>query len=874
MKNKKQDVSFDQAYPKMSKALTRSGLFPSSFASTQVELMDRFESIWDRGDPMAEIDAVLVAQETGGCVLSGEEKTELEAIRNMLVATRERAQKAPGPLVSDSKADAAPAASAARHGPSESFSTVIAAYGFDPECLRHNFPHVLARIETSWGSPSCLADLDSLLIADRSGRRGFPPAAIAEIMFLKGLQESFRPELAANPHDPFSRRLAEESQATIRDIAQSAKSRREKTSVVVADAADSTAPKVARADPDEQVIHAMEDLHAVLAEIEQGRYERTAGRLGEILVEFGDISAAARDAALAKQRETTPRVLLGEILVGMGELETHQVTRALCRQLGVPIVQIAGFPADPDVIRIASLKIARMKFAYPLAMYQRRLVVAVDKPFDKELQNYFSFLSGTKAILVYADPDRIEAALRTYGTDNHHASSAARGSHHNRLDRADADGLDETGDEEEGANREAQPEVDENDESLIGLVNKIINDAIRLGASDIHLEAFPNKRNAQVRLRRDGRMEHQQDYPAVYHPAVVSRIKIMSSLDISERRRAQDGKISFGSGRQRQDLRVSTIPTSNGREIVTIRILSAGKPLPLAKLGMNTRMLADFRTEFEKPYGLILVCGPTGSGKTTTLHSVLRELNTPDRKIWTAEDPIEIVQSNLSQVQVNAKIGWTFELALRSFLRADPDVIMIGEIRDGETAKVAVEASMTGHLVLATLHTNSAPETLARLLDLGVSPFNLADAALAVISQRLARRVCTDCGQTYELADDEIDALVTDYFRSGIGKSPSKSDRDRLLSHWRESYGVDGRLAGIRAVGCDACHGSGYRGRQGIYELLRLSPEVRRLIRSHATTGDIFRCAYDEGLRTLRQDGIEKMIQRITDFKEIRSVCL
>jgi type II secretory ATPase GspE/PulE/Tfp pilus assembly ATPase PilB-like protein len=348
----------------------------------------------------------------------------------------------------------------------------------------------------------------------------------------------------------------------------------------------------------------------------------------------------------------------------------------------------------------------------------------------------------------------------------------------------------------------------------------------------------------------------------------------MSDLDISEKRKAQDGKIAFGQNNKKLDLRVSTIPTSNGLEVVTVRILNSGKPMALSKIGMHAATLTVFREQIAKPYGLILVCGPTGSGKTTTLHSVLRELNTPERKIWTAEDPVEVVQRNVSQVQVLPKIGWTFAQALRSFLRADPDVIMIGEIRDSETAKVAVEASMTGHLVMSTLHTNSASETLARLIDLEVPPFNLADAALAVLAQRLARRICRDCGEVYEFSDDELDTLVTEYFLASTGKAGAKAERDRLLARWRSEFAHEGGLRGIRAVGCGACNGSGYRGRLGVHELLAVTPDIRKLVRASASTGEIFKQAINDGMKTLRQDGIEKVVQGLTDLKEIRTVCL
>jgi type II secretory ATPase GspE/PulE/Tfp pilus assembly ATPase PilB-like protein len=347
----------------------------------------------------------------------------------------------------------------------------------------------------------------------------------------------------------------------------------------------------------------------------------------------------------------------------------------------------------------------------------------------------------------------------------------------------------------------------------------------------------------------------------------------MAALNISERRRPQDGKISF----RAQDgslmvLRVATIPTMREIEFVTLRILASGEPLPLSELGMDKQDVDIFRESFHRTYGLILVCGPTGSGKTTTLHSVLNELNTSDRKIWTVEDPVEIVQPNLCQVQVNNKIGVTFASSLRSLLRADPDVIMIGEMRDQETANIALEASMTGHLVLSTLHTNSASDTVARLLDLGIDPYNLSDALLFILAQRLVSKLCDACAKRVEAPADNLEKLANEYYRSTYGKSPAHAEREALILSWCEKYGEEGKLYLRHPVGCKACN-DGYKGRVGLYELLQITPEVRDLIRRKSSAAEYHAAGLAEGMRTMKQDGIEKVLRGITDITQVHNAC-
>jgi type II secretory ATPase GspE/PulE/Tfp pilus assembly ATPase PilB-like protein/GAF domain-containing protein len=402
--------------------------------------------------------------------------------------------------------------------------------------------------------------------------------------------------------------------------------------------------------------------------------------------------------------------------------------------------------------------------------------------------------------------------------------------------------------------------VSESDSIIMQVVNKIILDAYAKRASDIHVEPNPGKRNVEIRYRIDGDCALYQTLPYSYHAAVVSRIKIMSNLDITVRRLPQDGKIKFRKpGGEEIELRVATIPTQGGVEDAVLRILAKGEIMPLNSMGMSVRNLNELRTALQKPYGMILAVGPTGSGKTTTLHAALHEINKPDRKIWTAEDPVEITQYGLRQVQVQSKIGFDFAAAMRSFLRADPDVIMVGEMRDFETAKIGVEASLTGHLVFSTLHTNSAPETIVRLLDMGIDPLNFADALLAILAQRLVRTLCISCREAYHPDRNEYDEIMESYGAEQFLKLNIPYDDKFTLN---------------RPKGCDACDKTGYRGRMGIHELIIASDGIKRLIQKRETVEAMRNLAMEEGMTTLLQDGIFKSIQGLTDFRQIRRVCI
>jgi len=417
------------------------------------------------------------------------------------------------------------------------------------------------------------------------------------------------------------------------------------------------------------------------------------------------------------------------------------------------------------------------------------------------------------------------------------------------------------------------------DNELVKLVNKIIIDAHKMGVSDIHIEPYPGKAKTQVRFRRDGSLMPYIELPASYRNPLVTRIKIMCDMDISQKRIPQDGKIKFRKfGPLDIELRVATIPSVGSLEDVVMRILAAGEPIPLDKMGFTPLNLKELKATVAKPYGLFFVCGPTGSGKTTTLHSILKSLNTSETKIWTAEDPVEITQKGLRQVQMNVKAGLTFPTVMKSFLRADPDIIMVGEMRDAETTSLGIEASLTGHLVFATLHTNSATESIIRLLDMGMDPFNFSDALLGILAQRLAKRLCK-CKKSHTANEQELEALLKEYCEELQNidrfKADPKAAKKEIIADWKKQYGDDkGQIILYESVGCDACGESGYKGRVGLHELLIATDALKKNIQEHARVAEMLVTALGDGMRTLKQDGIEKVLQGITDMQQVRTVCI
>jgi type II secretory ATPase GspE/PulE/Tfp pilus assembly ATPase PilB-like protein len=493
----------------------------------------------------------------------------------------------------------------------------------------------------------------------------------------------------------------------------------------------------------------------------------------------------------------------------------------------------------------------------PLSWSKEGVEVLVDDPRDlNKTDNIKTLMKTNKLSVSVAIREDIEEFIRHF-----YSQDLKSGDGTANVDQVleDFDLMPDVAFEEE-EDEEIPDEIDEASSKVVKLVDQVIIAAYRKNSSDIHIEPSPITKATSIRFRLDGVCQEYMKVPNSMVRGLISRIKIMSNLDIAERRLPQDGKIKFRrKGVPPFELRVATLPTAGGFEDVVLRILASAGAMKIDEMQLADHNLKVMKKIIKKPYGLVLAVGPTGSGKTTSLHAILGHINKPGIKIWTAEDPIEITQAGLRQTEVKPKIGLDFARMMRAFLRADPDVIMIGEMRDEETASIGIEASLTGHLVFSTLHTNSAPETITRLLDMGLNPLNFSDAFLGVLAQRLVRRLCKNCREEYHPSGEEFDEIVNDYGKAWFDRTGIEYDHDLTL---------------FRSVGCESCSGTGYRGRLGIHELMEGSPKVKLMIKKQANTEQIFGLAMKEGMATLKQDGIQKVFRSITDIAEVRRVCI
>jgi type IV pilus assembly protein PilB len=553
-------------------------------------------------------------------------------------------------------------------------------------------------------------------------------------------------------------------------------------------------------------------------------------RLGDLLIRERLITRDQLEKALGEQKISGNR--LGYCLVKLGFIQETEISKMLARQYRMPAVDLSKFEVDPKIVKLVAADVAVKHMVLPLKREGRTLTVAMADPTNVTVIEDLKFITRYDIFPVIAGEYTLKTAIERY----YEQSDAQLQNLLKNIEQEDE--LEVIAEKEE----EQAPTQLADDAPVVKLINGILTDAVKRGASDIHIEPF--EFDIRVRYRVDGALQEVMKPPIKLKAALTSRVKIMSQLNIAERRVPQDGRLKLRMGKRVIDFRVSTLPVIWGEKIV-MRILDKGNlTLDLSKFGFEPKAEADLMKSILNPYGMVLVTGPTGSGKTTTLYSALSRVNTVEVNIMTAEDPVEYNLPGVNQVLVRNEIGMTFAAALKAFLRQDPNIIMVGEIRDIETGGIAIKAALTGHLVLSTLHTNDAPSTITRMIDMGIEPFNVSSAVNLIVAQRLVRRICKDCKAEYQYSPEEIKALAVDP---------------------KEFQGV----SFYKGSGCDTCGATGYKGRAGLYEVMSLSPELRRMILRGASTADLQQQAVKEGMLTLRMDGIVKMKRGVTTLEEV-----
>ena len=559
-----------------------------------------------------------------------------------------------------------------------------------------------------------------------------------------------------------------------------------------------------------------------------------ADRLGELLVREKLITADQLKKAIEEQRTSGGR--LGYNLAKLGFINEKELTAFLSKQYGIPSIDPVTTEVDPEVIKLIPEDVANKYQVIPISRTGSTLVLAMADPSNIFAIDDIKFLTGYNVESMVASEVAIKAAIEKYYTTQE--AEMDLGDVLTEFDESDMEVLHE---EENIDVNDLKKAVE--DAPVVKLVNLILNDAIKKGASDIHVE--PYEKSFRVRLRVDGVLNEVMKPPLKLKNAIVSRLKIMSNLDIAERRLPQDGRIKLKLGKEKEmDFRVSVLPTLFGEKVVLRLLDKSNLQLDMTKLGFEEKALKDFKDAIEKPWGMVLVTGPTGSGKTTTLYSALSELNQIADNISTAEDPVEFNLMGINQVQMHEAIGLNFASALRSFLRQDPDIIMVGEIRDFETAEIAVKAALTGHLVLSTLHTNDAPSTVNRLLNMGIEPFLIASATNLILAQRLARKICKDCKEEAHIPPQ---ALID------MGISPAEAKAFKCF----------------KGKGCATCNGTGYKGRIALYEVMPLTDNLKELVLNGASSAELKRAAIKDGMKSLRVSGITKMKEGVTTIEEV-----